>query len=206
MTVLFNTKQPESIGEDHLDSTQSPQLGNFQKLTICGSRYRSDAEKLRLRMSKDGTPIFETQSKKSYIPGSSVAEDFLSAEDLSGLPWKETDRRVKHDTRTKRKDEFWERVRQAAEFDKKRWASLQETMARDKCIVDITFRGDWAEFAPKSQTPRTTWTPLVPSQSRLSPFAPIFLPQYGKKKPGARYDGNTNRPSGSSGLRNETKW
>ncbi|OHW90218.1 hypothetical protein CSPAE12_11185, partial [Colletotrichum incanum] len=131
--------------DEWLDLSQSPQLDEFKKLTIRGTERGKDANQVRLRMCSDGVPIFATGSKRS-IPIASRIDDFLFAKNVTGLPWKETDRRVNNSTKAIRKHEFWERYRSAAEVDKARWKSLQDAMARDDCVVDITFGGEWDEW------------------------------------------------------------
>ncbi|KAK2041619.1 hypothetical protein LZ31DRAFT_625394 [Colletotrichum somersetense] len=128
--------------DEGLDRTRSPQLGNFKGLAAQGHGRGKDVNRARLRMCSEGVPIFATGSKKG-IPFANRIEDFLFAKNVTGLPWKETDRRVSNATKAMRKQEFWERCRSAAEVDKARWKSLQDAMARGDCIVDITFKGEW---------------------------------------------------------------
>lgn len=170
-----------------------PQLGNFQTLS-CGS-LREHGGTLRLKMSKGGIPLFVTQSKSAHFPGHDSIEDFLSASDVSGLPWKETDRRVKDETKAMRKSEFWMRVRQQAMFDRSRWISLQNVMARDSCIVDINFLDDWVDVAPKIQA-----QPL-----NLGAFRPSYSPLQ-QQVPSTQMQSVSSGRSRLSGLRNEFKW
>ncbi|TQN74471.1 hypothetical protein CSHISOI_01020, partial [Colletotrichum shisoi] len=124
--------------------SQSPHLGNFEKLTIRGPVRTDNANKVRLRMCRDGVPIFATGSKRGISDASRI-DDFLSANNVIGLPWKETDRRVSNNTKNMRKHEFWERYHSAADTDKAQWMSLQDAMAKDNCVVDMTFEGEWDE-------------------------------------------------------------
>ncbi|GKT49883.1 uncharacterized protein ColSpa_10064 [Colletotrichum spaethianum] len=194
--VMTNTRNFDAW----LDTSQTPQLGDFKRLTIRGPRRGKYAKQVRLRMCSDGVPIFATGSKRS-IPIASRIDDFLFAKNVTGLPWKETDRRVSNATKAMRKHEFWERYRSAAEVDKAQWKSLQDAMARDDCVVDITFGGEWNQVGPNAQTPQVVWTPTVPLETKLSPSAPPFRPQ-GATTGSAR---SGNRRPGSSGLRNEVQ-
>ncbi|KZL68994.1 hypothetical protein CT0861_04630 [Colletotrichum tofieldiae] len=186
--------------DERPDLSQSPQLGDFKKLTIRGLGRGKNVNQVRLRMCSDGVPIFATGSKRS-IPIASQIDDFLFAKNVTGLPWKETDRRVNNTTKALRKHEFWERYRSAAEVDKARWKSLQDVMARDDCVVDIEFGGEWYEVNPSVQAPQFICAPTVPLQTGLPPSAPSFRAQSAKK--GCASSGS--RRPGSSGLRNEVQ-
>ncbi|OHF00346.1 hypothetical protein CORC01_04327 [Colletotrichum orchidophilum] len=204
--ILKDTSQPLPIEEEQRDKNEPPQLGDFEKLSICGPIDGREDVKMRLRMCRDGMPIFATGSKKGHIPGSSRVEDFLSASEVTGLPWKETDRRVHQNTVLKRKNEFWDRLRSAAEIDKQRWASLQDAIARNDCVVDITFQGEWQEFAPVIQASQSMWTPALPPLQPGTPRLPHTIQLPGLNKvPRNRYEGKVVGPR-SSGLRNEVHW
>ncbi|KAK0374843.1 hypothetical protein CLIM01_07786 [Colletotrichum limetticola] len=194
--VVVNASKPLPIMEEQLDKVEPPQLGDFDKLTI--GRVDSGLEdvKMRLKISGDGVPIFVTGSKKGHMPDDSTLDDFLCASDVTGLPWKETDRRVSKSTLLLRKAEFWDRFNLAADADKVRWESLQDAMASDECIVDITFEGDWQEFAPVAGASQSRWTPVQHKSSQS---------QHSIRPQGLRQQGNT-APSKSSGLRNEVHW
>ncbi|KAK1497324.1 hypothetical protein CTAM01_07988 [Colletotrichum tamarilloi] len=197
--VVVNTSKPLPIMEEQLDKMEPPQLGDFDKLTI--GRVDSGLEdvKMRLKISGDGVPIFVTGSKKGHMPDDSTLDDFLCASDVTGLPWKETDRRVSKSTLLLRKAEFWDRFNLAADADKVRWESLQDAMASDECIVDITFEGDWQEFAPVARASQSRWTPV---QHESSQSQHNIRPQGLIRGQNNRHQGNT-APSKSSGLRNE---
>ncbi|KAF9870167.1 hypothetical protein CkaCkLH20_12401 [Colletotrichum karsti] len=180
------------------------------KVTVLPSPWQSQApgdvasNSLRLEYSKDGIALFVTQSKADYIPGHNFVEDFFSAAAVTGLPWKESDRRLKAETVSKRKHEFWERVQRAANEDRMRWISLQKAMARKNCVVDIIFRSDWLNVAP-SAPGQQLWTQTDP---RLLSSVPAQIPRrsYGSNgRPDARFAGHTNHRPPSSGLRNELK-
>ncbi|KAK2029483.1 hypothetical protein LX32DRAFT_682448 [Colletotrichum zoysiae] len=179
--------------DEGLDRTRSPQLGDFKGLTAQGHGRGKDVNRARLRMCSDGVPIFATGSKKG-IPFANRIEDFLFAKNVTGLPWKETDRRVSNATKAMRKQEFWERCRSAAEVDKARWKSLQDAMARGDCIVDITFKGEWDKVEPSVEVPQVVRMPSVIPQTGLHPF----LAQ--------RAGGSGSRRVGNSGLRNEVQF
>ncbi|KAK1542668.1 hypothetical protein CPAR01_06055 [Colletotrichum paranaense] len=200
--VVVSTSKPLPIMEEQLDKMEPPQLGDFDKLTI--GRVDSGLEnvKMRLKISGDGVPIFVTGSKKGHMPDDSTLDDFLCASDVTGLPWKETDRRVSKSALLLRKAEFWDRFNLAADADKVRWESLQDAMASDECIVDITFEGDWQEFAPVAGASQSRWTPV---QHESSQSQHSIRPQGLNKGQNSRHQGNT-APSKSSGLRNEVHW
>ncbi|KAG7060304.1 T-complex protein 1 subunit gamma [Colletotrichum scovillei] len=137
--VVVDPSKSLPIIEEQPDKMEPPQLGDFDKLTIGRIDPGLKDVKMRLKISGDGVPIFVTGSKKGHMPDYSTLDDFLCASDVPGLPWKETDRRVSKNTLLLRKDEFWDRFNLAADADKVRWESLQDAMASDECIVDITF-------------------------------------------------------------------
>ncbi|KAK2002425.1 hypothetical protein LX36DRAFT_568277 [Colletotrichum falcatum] len=185
------------------DLSRSPQLGNFKRLTDQGRGRGKGANQIRLRMCSDGVPIFATGSKRE-IPVVNRIEDFLFAKNVTGLPWKETDRRVSSATKAMRKHEFWERCCSAAEVDKARWKSLQDAMARDECIVDVTFKGKWDEVGPSVQVPQEIIRkPTVVPQTGLSPFVHPLRAQ-GAGKGRASISGS--RRTRNSGLRNEVQF
>ncbi|KAK2008511.1 hypothetical protein LZ32DRAFT_453202 [Colletotrichum eremochloae] len=187
--------------DERLDLSRSPHLGDFKRLTVEGQG--KDANQVRLRMCSDGVPIFATGSKRG-MPIANHIEDFLFAKNVTGLPWKETDRRVSIATKATRKHEFWERCRSAAEVDKTRWKSLQDAMARDDCIVDITFEGEWDKVGPSVQVPQEfVPTPTVLPQTSLSPFMNALRAQGARK---GRASSSRSSRTGYSGLRNEVRF
>lgn len=200
--VVVDPSKPLPIIEEQPDKMEPPQLGDFDKLTIGRIDPGLKDVKMRLKISGDGVPIFVTGSKKGHMPDYSTLDDFLCASDVPGIPWKETDRRVSKSTLLLRKDEFWDRFNLAADADKVRWESLQDAMASGECIVDITFEGDWQEFAPVAQVSQSRWTPL---QHESSQSQRNIRPQGLNRGLNSRHQGNT-APSKSSGLRNEVHW
>ncbi|KAK1711974.1 uncharacterized protein BDZ83DRAFT_590358 [Colletotrichum acutatum] len=200
--VVVDPSKPVPIMEEQPEKMEPPQLGDFDKLTIGKADPGLDDVKMRLKISGNGMPIFVTGSKKGHMPDDCSLDDFLCAPDVIGLPWKETDRRVSKNTLLLRKAEFWDRFNLAAVADKVRWSSLQDAMARDECIVDITFKGGWQEVAPVAQASQSRWTPSQhePSQSQHN-----IRPQGLNKRLYNRHQGNA-APSKSSGLRNEVHW
>ncbi|KAK1595991.1 uncharacterized protein LY79DRAFT_627009 [Colletotrichum navitas] len=189
--------------DERLNLSRSPQLGNFKRLTVQGHGRGTDAYRVRLRLCSDGVPIFATGSKKC-MPFANRTEDFLFVKNVNGLPWKETDRRVSNATKAMRKHEFWERCRSAAEVDKARWKSLQDAMARDDCVVDITFEGEWDKVGPSVQmSQEVARTPTAVPQTGLSPFVhPLRAQDAGK----GRASSSGSCRAKDSGLRNEVKF
>ncbi|KAK1639545.1 hypothetical protein BDP81DRAFT_512586 [Colletotrichum phormii] len=199
---LPSTRQHMPNEKEQPNKNHPPQLGDFEKLTIGDSARSREDVKMRLRVCRNGMPIFVTGSKKGHIPDSSPFADFLSAPGVTGLPWKETDKRVGKNTVLLRKREFWQRFFSAAEIDKERWASLQDAMARDECIVDITFKDQWQEFAPVVQASLSKWASFQPQSPQSA-----HRPQTQGLHRGFhnRREGNAVPPR-SSGLRNEVRW
>ncbi|EFQ32181.1 uncharacterized protein GLRG_07325 [Colletotrichum graminicola M1.001] len=138
------------------------------------------------------------------MPFATRTEDFLFVKNVTGLPWKETDRRVSNATKAMQKHEFWERCRSAAEVDKARWKSLQDAMARDACVVDITFEGEWDKVGPSVQVSQeVARTPTAVPQTGSSPFVhPLRAQDAGKGRANSSGSGWTR----NSGLRNEVQF
>lgn len=202
LPVVVDPSKTPPILKEQSDKMEPPQLSDFDKLTIGRVDLGLQDVKMRLKISRDGVPIFVTGSKKGHMPDGSSRDDFLCASDVDGLPWKETDRRVSKNTLLLRKAEFWDRFDMAAAIDKARWESLQDAMARDECIVDITFEGEWQVFAPVVQASQSRWTP---SQHESSQSRNNIRPQGLNRRLYNRHQGNA-APSKSSGLRNEVHW
>ncbi|KAH9239797.1 hypothetical protein K456DRAFT_30944 [Colletotrichum gloeosporioides 23] len=202
VTVMPNPWQHQMIRDIAPDQAAVPRLGDFSN-SSCGSyNVPGESARLRLKLSKDGIPIFVTQSKVDQIPGHQIVEDFLMTDKVPGLPWKETDRRAKAKTKVKRKGEFWERVGQAAQENRLQWISLQQAMARDSCLVDIIFKDEWIDVPPRI---------AAQDLSRDPSFAqvPAQIPRHIRARPSVQPTGRYPSPAsyrpGSSGLRNEVR-
>ncbi|TDZ34700.1 hypothetical protein C8035_v002538 [Colletotrichum spinosum] len=152
-------------------SKQASCPGGSRGLSSGYSSQGWDQRTLRLRMSKDGIPLFTTRSKSEHLHGQQMPDDFLSASNVTGLPWQGTDRRTEDDTMAEDKADFWEGVRMAAQADRKQWISLQQAMAQNKCFVEIFFGEEgWNEYAPagNKRPPAHKWPfPNTRQASRL---------------------------------------
>ncbi|KAF5511315.1 hypothetical protein CGCS363_v002835 [Colletotrichum siamense] len=203
VTVMPHPWQHQMIRDIAPDQAAVPRgLGDFSNSSYGSYNVPEESARLRLKLSKDGIPIFVTQSKVDQIPGHQIVEDFLTTDKVPGLPWKETDRRAKAETKVKRKGEFWERVGQAAQENRLQWISLQQAMARDSCVVDIIFKDEWIDVPARiaardlSRDPSFAQVPAqIPRHIRARPSV----------QPTGRYPSHASYRPGSSGLRNEVR-
>ncbi|KAF3799402.1 hypothetical protein GCG54_00002103 [Colletotrichum gloeosporioides] len=202
VTVMPHPWQHQMVRDIAPDQAAVIRLGDFSNSSHGSYNVPGESARLRLKLSKDGIPIFMTQSKSDQIPGHRIVEDFLTTDKVPGLPWKETDRRAKAETKVKRKEEFWERVGQAAQENRLQWISLQQSMARDSCVVDIVFKDEWIDVPARIAARDLSRDPSfaqVPAQiSRHIRARPSVQPTGG-------YSSHASYRPGSSGLRNEVR-
>ncbi|KAL0940775.1 uncharacterized protein CTRU02_203538 [Colletotrichum truncatum] len=191
--------QPQMICKVSQNPTEAQNVDGLPEISLSPLGEIVEPNNVRLRMSRHGIPIFVTQSKLDHVPGHYIIEDFFSAQNVFGLPWKETDRRVKLENKMRRKSEFWEDVHQQAREDRKQWCEIQQAMARDSCVVDIVFQGDWVHVPPNAQEQHLNlWSRPIPRQ--------ISAPSRQNTRHDKNLTGHAIRHSNSSGLRNEIKW